>query len=229
MTIKAYAVLQKYEMTGEIYFASKAIQAAVAGANELADGELGGVQCRRAKWADGFAETGVPAWLAIDHGWRFECSGCGVTLDSDIEATRGLPLRGVCGTVSSAVYCCGRCKWRSTVRETRRIAEEAAAIDDFKRIVMARFPDADFADDETHYRTHHAHVVRSKGTGHWHRRQVVVSFRFPGMEFASACFRIDGYDRIGPPHGRYTVFNADREAFEAYARQTDERRKRMLS
>nr|WP_250808484.1 hypothetical protein [Neorhizobium tomejilense] len=222
MILKAYAVLEKYEMTGEIFFASKAIYAARAGADEYAEGSLGGVQCRRAPWADKFAGKGVPAKLAVDHGWRFECAGCGITVDADIECAHGLPMAGICGTVSSSVYCSARCKWKSGVSDAKRKAEEARAIADFKEIVLSRFPDADFADDETEFRTHHAYVKRAAGTGFWHRGQVVVSFRYPGMEYGPACFRLDSHDKIGPPNARYRACHGDVASFEAYARASDE-------
>lgn len=220
MTLKAYSVLEKEEFTGDIYFAAKAIYAAKWGANEYADGELGGVQCRRAPWADPYFETGVPAKVAVDHGWRFECYGCGITVDSDLECEHGLPLSGICGKVSSAVYCSARCKWRKMREDARRKEAEQAAIDDFKKIVLARFPDADFADDEDKFRSHHAYVMRSPRSGFWHRQQVTVSFRFPGMKIGPANFRMGDHHKIGPPTAGYTCCNGDREAFQAYAAAT---------
>lgn len=217
MTLKAYSVLEKDEFTGDIYFASKAIYAAKWGANEYSDGELGGVQCRRAAWADAYFETGVPARVAVNHGWRFECYGCGVTVDSDLECEHRLPLAGICGKVSGAVYCSARCKWKKKRDDARRKEAEQAAIDDFKEIVLARFPDADFADDEDKFRSHHAYVTRSPRSGFWHRRQVAVSFRFPGMKIGPANFRMGEHHKIGPPTAGYTCCNGDREAFEAYA------------
>ncbi|WQO67317.1 hypothetical protein U8C40_09495 [Sinorhizobium medicae] len=148
MALKAYAVLEKDEYTGDIYFAPRAIVAAKAGANEYGDGELSYIQCRRAPWADAFAGKGVPAKVAVDHGWHFECHGCGIQIDSDLEEEHRLPVDGIVGTMHGAVYCCARCKWKHMKREARRKQEEAAAIEDFKAIVRARFPDADFADDE---------------------------------------------------------------------------------
>lgn len=217
MTLKAYSVLEKDEYTGDIYFAAKAIYAAKWGANEYADGELGGVQCRRAPWADAYFETGVPARVAVDHGWRFECHGCGVTVDGDLEYEHRLPISGVCGKVSGVVYCSARCKWRHMREVSRRKAEEQSAIEDFKKIVLTRFPDADFADDEDRFRSHHAYVRHNHGSSVWHRAQVVVAFRFPGMKIGPACFRMDDHHKIGPPAAGYTCCNGDREAFEAYA------------
>ena len=216
----AYSVLEKYEMTGDIFFATKAIYAAKAGANEFADGELGGVQCRRAPWADTFAGKGIPAKVAIAHGWHFECSGCGRRLDDDIEDTRGLKLSGVRGTTGSAVYCCEKCEKGYLRNEKQRKAEAEAAIRDFRAIVSARFPTAVFSEDDSGIRGDHAYVTRPGRSGSWNREQVVVSFGFPGMEIGPATFRMDRYHRIGPPKAGYTCCNGDRSAFEAYVAAT---------
>ncbi|WP_283195525.1 hypothetical protein [Rhizobium sp. AN80A] len=218
--LKAYAVLEKDEYTGDVYFAKHSIVAAKAGANEYGDGELSYVQCRRAPWADVFVGKGVPAKVAVDHGWRFECHGCGITIDQYLEDEHRLPVSGVVGSMHGAVYCCARCKWRRIKSDARRKREETAAIEDFKAIVRARFPDVAFADEEPEFRGHHAYVMRADRSDFWHRRQVIVAFRFPGMKIGPAHFRLEDYHRIGPPVAGYTCCNGDREAFEAYAATT---------
>lgn len=218
MTLKAFSVLEKDEFTGDIYFAEKAIYAAKAGANEYAYGELGSVQCRRAPWADQYAGIGVPARLAVDHGWRFECMGCGITVDSDLPYEHRLPVSGVCGTVSGRVFCSGRCKWKHRRQAQRRKEQEAKAIADFKEFVRRRFPDAEFCDRNEWPGGHHAYCTQGPRGG-WHREQVVVAFAFPGMKIGPACFRMEQSHKIGPPRGYYTCCNGDREAFEAFAAQ----------
>lgn len=174
----AYAVTENDENTGAIYFARHRIAAHKAGAREFADGEFSYVTCRRAPWADAYAETGLPARVCIENGWHFECCGCGQRIDIDSLDDRGLPLAGVIGTQWNSVYCGSRCARKYWSLRRRREQQEQAAIADFKAIVRARFPDVEFADDETKYRTHHAHVV--PGRGGWHRQQVIVAFNFPG-------------------------------------------------
>lgn len=220
MALKTYAVLEKDEYTGDIYFAKHSISAAKAGANQYGDGELGYIQCRRAKWADEFVGRGVPAKVAVDHGWNFECHGCGIRIDSDLETERRLPVEGVVGSMHGRVYCCARYKWKHIRQEQRRSEQRQAAIEDFKAIVRARFPDADFADDESEFRGHHASVTRSGQSGIWHRQQVIIAFRFPGMKIGLAHYRMDDHHKIGPPIAGYTCCNGDREAFEAYAAAT---------
>ncbi|MBD9635425.1 hypothetical protein IB277_03790 [Ensifer sp. ENS07] len=220
MALKAYAVLEKDEYTGDIFFAKHSIVAAKTGANEYGDGELSYVQCRRAPWADVFAGKGVPAKVAVDHGWRFECSGCAITIDEDMESEHHLPVSGVIGSMHGTVYCCARCKWRRMKKEARRQEEEAAAIDDFKAIVRTRFPDVEFCDDEDQFRGNHAYLTRSWGSRFWHRAEIMVAFRFPGMAIGPAHFRMDSHHKIGPTNAYYTCCNGDREAFEAYAKAT---------
>jgi hypothetical protein len=221
--LKAYAVLEKYEMTGDIYFAEKSIYAAKWGANEYADGELGGVQCRRAPWADQYAKTGVPAKVAVEYGWHFECVGCGITVDSDLPYERRLPVNGICGKVSGAVYCSPRCKWNTMRHDLRRKAQQLSAIEDFKRIVADRFPDVEFVEDKEASRGHHAYITEGKRGG-WHRGQVIIAFNFPGMKIGPAHFRMDQFYKIGPPEAGYTCCNGDADAFMAYAAQHPKRR-----
>ncbi|GLQ09281.1 hypothetical protein GCM10007913_12130 [Devosia yakushimensis] len=220
LPLKAYAVTENDENTGAVYFARHNIVARKAGANEFADGDITYVTCRRAAWADAYAETGrLPARVSIEHGWHFECCGCGMRIDEDSLAEHHLPLNGVIGGQWDPVFCGSRCarKYWSLRRRTK--AQEAAAIADFKAIVCTRFPDVEFADDESRYRTHHAHVV--PGRGGWHRQQVIVAFNFPGMKIGPAHYRtVDHHQKVGPADAGYTCCNGDREAFEAYAAAT---------
>ncbi len=76
MSMKAYAVQEDYEGTGAIIFAKHAIQARRWGANEFNGGELGGMTCRRAPWADQYAPGPIPAEVMMEHGWSFLCVRC---------------------------------------------------------------------------------------------------------------------------------------------------------
>lgn len=219
--IRAYAVLEDFENTGGIIFAERAVVARRLGANEYADGEFSAVTCRRAPWADGYVGRCVPARLMIANGWHFECSECGERIDGDYLEDRRLTLAGVIGSQNSHVFCGSRCarRWHSIQR--RRKAEETRAIEAMKDIVRRRFPDADFCDEPDNGRyleRCHAYVV--PGSGGWHWRQVTVAFRFPGMQFGPAVYRIEECRRTGPPRARYTCCNGDRAAFEAYAQAT---------
>lgn len=220
MALKAYAVTEKDENTGAIYFAKHRIAAAKAGANEFGDGELGYVSCRRAKWADAYAGKGLPAKVCIENGWHFECHGCGMRLDEDMPYEHRLPISGVIGSQHGSVFCCARCKWRDMRNRAKRKALEQEAIETLKAIVLKRFPGVAFADDKDQFSGHHAYITHERGGAVW--RQVAVGFYFPGMKIGAAHFRLDdSQGRFpGPRKAYYTCCNGDREAFEAYAAAT---------
>lgn len=223
--LKAFVVLENYENTGGIVFAKHNVTARRLGANEYADGDFLSVECRRAPWADKFAERlSVPASEMIEHGWNFECSGCGARIDEDFLYENKLPVEGVIGSESGAVYCCARCKWRSMRERADRAKHEKMAIDAYKAEVLKRFPDAEFCEPRAgELRPHHAYTVRTRGDVHW--QQVVISFNFPGMKIGPAHYRRDEpyshrFDWIGPVKPYFTCCNGDKEAFEKYAAET---------
>lgn len=217
--MKAFAVIEHAENTGAIIFAKHAIVARRQGAEEYADGELSSVSCHRAPWADAYVGRPVPARVMIAHGWNFECTGCGHTIDDGWLYDNRLPLDGVVGTQHSIVFCGSRCARRYYRLKHRREDQEQRAIETFKAIVRKRFPDADFCGE--HPRGHHAYVLPSQSGWQW--RQIVVGFRFPGMKYGLAHLRFDisQSPQIGPPKPEYTVPNGDWEAFKAYAQATN--------
>lgn len=219
--LKAFAVTEQDENTGAIYFAKHDIVAKRLGAAEFADGDMSYVDCRRAPWADAYAGRAVPARVMIANGWHFECCGCGARIDEDFLDEHGLPIDGVLGTQNGLVFCCSRCARQHLSLNRRRKAEEERAIEAFKAIVRQRFPDADFcdeADGDRFRERHHAYVVPTPGGWHW--QQVIVAFRFPGMQIGPAHYRMDGSYRYGPDPAGYTCCAGDRDVFEAYARAT---------
>lgn len=216
--VKAYAVLETFENTGAIYFEEHAVVARRRGANEFADGELSDVTCRRAPWADAYADRPLPVWLMVAHGWRFECTHCGRLIEEDDMRDAGLPLEGIVGTQHSSVFCRTRCARKHHSRERRRKAEQLRAIEHFKGLVLRRFPDARLSGDSPN--THHAYV--RAGRAGWQWRHVAVSFRFPGMKIgpANLRFRGDSSRIVGPPALEFACCSGDREAFEVWAKQT---------
>lgn len=218
MALKAFAVTEHDENTGAVIFAQHDIVARRIGADEYADGDLGGVSCRRAPWADAFAHKSLPASVMIAHGWHFECSECGSRIDEDYLSDNRMAVDGVIGTQHSQVFCSSKCARRWYSMKRRRKAEESRAIEAFKEIVRKRFPDVDFCDEEHPFRGHHAYVTPESGGWNW--QQVVVAFRFPGMKHGPAHFRMDSRHKPGPHLAAYTCCNGDKEAFEAYALAT---------
>ena len=107
----AYSVTEEFEGTGGIVFARSAIAARRIGAERYADGEFENAQCRRAPYADEYAESGVvPASRLIAEGWHFECSGCSRTIDNDYLWERDIDPSDVVGTQDSSVYCNELCE-----------------------------------------------------------------------------------------------------------------------
>lgn len=236
---KAYAVNETYEETGGIVFAKHAIVARRIGAGQYADGEFSGVRCRRAPWADHCAETGiVPVSLMVDHGWHFECTGCGRRIDTDMawiyedggedpettdEASRykGWTPDAIIGTQDSMVFCDQRCHDEHQAYEAERTRVQNRWIERFKKIVLRRFPDAQLVNDPERYRGYH-HAFACKRNGRWHIDQVIVAFEYPGMKYGAAHLEYRWQDqnwlrkRAEKPH--FTCCGGDKDAFEAWAK-----------
>lgn len=214
----AYSIQEPDEWTGGVYFARHSITAKKAFADEFNDGEIGGVICHRAPWADEFAESKVvPAKAMIAHGWHFECSGCGHRIDEDWLADEGKPLDGVIGSQWSMVFCGPDCEARHDEQERQRKTIQDEWIAMLKSMVLARFPDAKFSSGDFK-----EHAYASLRDGHWIIEQCVVSFEFPGMKIGPATLRYgrDYSIKIGPVRPRFSCCNGDLDAFQAYAEMT---------
>lgn len=217
--LKAFAVLENDENTGAIYFAKRDIEARKAGANEFGDGDISNVSCRRAPWADEYAEAGVvPAKACIAHGWHFECCGCGSTIDEDYLDEEDLLLDGVIGQQHGRVFCSEICECRFNLDKAISRDKERRMIDILKDVVRKRFPGVEFADGKDNWKPHA--YATSRG-GVWQVEQAVVSFNFPGMKIGPASLRFDlDHRKIGPVKPHYNCCFGDKEAFEAYADAT---------
>lgn len=217
--LKAYACTEEDENTGGIYFAPDNIRARKAFSNEYHDGELGGLRVLRAPWADQFADTrNVPASAMIANGWHFECSHCGERIDSDRLMDRGLSEDDVVGTQWSHVFCNTEeeAAWNERQRQLRAV--EQGAIDTLRGVVLKRFPGVEFV---TGFGKEHAYAQRD-GDGNITVKQAFVSFKFPGQKYGPATLRMD-WDwrtKMGPIRPHFTCCTGDREAFEAWAKET---------
>ncbi|VIO73840.1 hypothetical protein [Bradyrhizobium ivorense] len=219
--MKAFAVLEDQENTGAIIFADHAIVARRRGADEYNGGELRGISCRRAPWADRFAGEPVPASVMIGNGWHFECGHCGARIDTDYLDEEDLPLDGVIGTQHSIVYCSAICEAEDNLERAIRADHQRRAIEALSKFVRRRFPGVTVRTDDNNQP--HAYAAQLKGV--WQIEQVVVSFDFPGMKIAPAQCRIDRRDArhekmVGPTKPYFTCCGGDKEAFEAFARET---------
>lgn len=238
VTLKAYAVNDKDESSGAIYFAPHNIGARRAGANEYGDGELSYVTCNRAPWADHCAETGiVPVSLMVEHGWHFDCCGCGVRIDEDLcylyddeieepeTCDRAIRYKGwtpaaVIGHQHSAVFCMQSCEDEHDAYVAERKRRQDRAIGRFKAIILRRFPGVEFVDITDGYRTStHANAYKHKGR--WRISQIHVPFNFPGQQHGPASLDYDpdsSWSAARKP--RWMCAGGDKDAFEAFAATT---------
>lgn len=221
--LKAFAVTENDECTGGIVFAKSSIAARRMGADEYACGEFAEVSCRRAKWADHCAQSGiVPAALMIECGWHFDCASCGERIDSDWLWDNGRYLEDVIGTQSSTVYCTPLCEARYHLSRAEAKHRETRWIRRFRKIIQRRFPEAKICADREHF-TGSGHAYCTFYQGKWRMEQIAVSFEFPGMVIAPAVLRWDRDHRhrggkVSKPH--WSVCQGDQAAFEAFARAT---------
>lgn len=243
----AYSVTEPNENTGGIVFATSAVAARRIGADQYCDGEFAYAQCRRAPFADRFADTGiVPAAALIDAGWHFECIGCGVRIDTDLSERwkddagptdsfhdlliagrryRGWTPSDVLGHQHGAVFCDAACEQAHLAHEAERKRCQDRAIAAFKRIVAKRFPDATFPDDgatddtaKPRWQRHH-HAYAEIHKGRWRLRQIIVAFSFPGMIHGHAQLTYDLHSRRSRAERKpiFLCCAGDKEVFEAWA------------
>lgn len=239
VTLKAYAVTEKYEDSGAIYFARYDIPARRMGADEYGDGELSNVTCRRAAWADHCAETGiVPVSLMVEHGWHFECTGCGIRIDADLRlfyeeniddvefTDRALSYKDwtpddIIGHQHSAVFCNAACEEGHRAYRAECERREARVLARFRAIILRRFPGVEFPDDQERYRGHAYAYVTKRSSGRWHVGQVHVPFNFPGQKYGPASLDYHPDSSIRARREvHYMCAGGDKETFEAFAAAT---------
>lgn len=219
--LKAYAVLETEEGTGGIIFARRDIEARKRGSCEYSDGDISSVTCRRAPWADEYAETKrIPVRAAIEHGWRFECHGCAETLSEDRFYDEDKPIEGVIGFMDSLVFCCAECRDAHKEVERRKKAFGQEFLDVMRALVTKRFGPVEFCEDGFK-----AHVYVTEQDGALSVGQAAISFHFPGQVIAPATLRYEwpysfAWDGIGCIKPYFTCRNGDRDAFEAFAAAT---------
>ena len=218
---KAYAIHEEYENTGGIVFAHHAVVARRIGAGEYADGEFDQVSCRRASWADCYADTGkVPVAAMVDNGWYFDCFGCGRRIDLDLYDEPGYESwspHDIIGYQHTAAFCRQGCKDDHEAHEAERKRRQQRVIERFGRIVLRKFPDAILTDGEGYRAKARAYANHTKGR--WIIEQVRVPFTYPGMQYGPGSLDYDRY-----PHNRtvkakphFTCAGGDVAAFEAWA------------
>lgn len=214
----AYVVMEMDERTGGVVFAKDKRTARRIGANEWADGDIGYVEVTRRADLDRYEASGVPARLLVGEGWHFECCGCGMRIDDITFEDEGLPVSGIVGNESGAVYCCHTCRMRALGRDAQMMAMRDAFLDMLRDEVRKRFGEVDFVLGGTWQ--NYVYICRSYDP--LVVSEASVAFNFPGQQIAPATIvyrhptRPSGADMIGPAECRFRCCNGDREAFEAW-------------
>ena len=219
---------EECENNGAIVFANRDIEARKWGADEFNEGQLGGLTCVRAPWADHLAGDPVPAKLMIGNGWNFECCGCGERIDEDWLGDNDLPLEGVIGFQHGRVFCSEICQARQNLEDAIKRDHERRAIEALKaHVPETRFPGVTICNARGAMEATHAYAAERAGS--WQIQEVVVCFEFPGMKIGAASCRIDRRNEnetiIGPIRPRFICCNGDREVFEAWALSPESRSK----
>lgn len=211
LAMKAYAVTENYENTGGILFARHAVTARRWGADQWGDGEFSAVSCRRAPWADRYAETGkVPASDCIWAGWHFECHYCGTRIDSDYDPYETWTPDSVVGEQNSAVYCDRSCEHAAQRQKEHEHRMKERVLAHYSKRLLARLPGITIRPLNDAYRGSHVYVDHNGRV-----EQVVVGFDWPGQHHGPAAFRWGkrDYGATG-----ITCCFGDKDAFEAFAR-----------
>jgi hypothetical protein len=176
--LKAYAVQEEDEGTGGIFYAEHDIVARKAGANEFGDGDLHGITCRRAPWADEYAPGPCPLLVMIDHGWWMECHGCGIRIDSDMEYIPDeadapvLELKPV--EDDRGLFCTVECRERHLVERMERKIYEQWMVDLLRLRLRDKLPGCVETADKPH-------VYVEKKAGLWSPSPVRYQLHVPRL------------------------------------------------
>jgi hypothetical protein len=220
--MKAYAVTDSYEGGGDIYYAVHAITARRAGADEYSEGNLSGVTCKRAHWADEFAPGPCPKLVMIDHGWSFECHGCYSRLscdgveehDSDgrghIDRNRFVELRG-------GVFCTAECRAKERSERARLKRLQRRAVNDLVSALSQKLPEARaIKRNKNRFANPYASVER-QDDGSFVIKECIVGFEWPGMKDGHGTF---GFRKAGEePY--VEICRGDIPAWDAWRRSVN--------
>lgn len=215
LKLKAFTVLEDFENTGGIVFAEHAVTARRLGADAWGDGDFSLVSCRRAPWADRFAETGVvPASELIWNGWRFECAYCGRRIEADIRPYRSWTPDMAMGSQNSAVYCDRSC--RAAQLNARafgaRLAERV--LRRYSERLTRRMPGISVRGLGHAYSGSYVYVSCGRVA------HVVINFDWPGQKHGPASFRWEAKSRrLSHVVNGITCCAGDMPEFEAFAAQ----------
>ncbi|MGQ7253934.1 hypothetical protein [Vreelandella titanicae] len=136
--VKAYHVQEDYEATCVIVFDTNGASARRRGAGELGV-EWESIEfCRRARWADQYASTGlIPPMAMVEQGWRLSCGHCCQEISQDLIEDPESDVLPV--VIADWIYCNQDCHDSEITERQRRQDAEIAALD----LAKAKFPGAE--------------------------------------------------------------------------------------
>lgn len=247
---KAYSCMETEEYIGAVIFAKSNLEARKIAANEFNDGHLGGLTVKRAPWADEFgARHLIPISVMVDHGWHFECTWSGITIDSnlyeygydwynpdtkeyEIDASYiGQKPVGFQESVCFAIQEYAD-KWKEAKRLEKEFNEKQIKI--YQNYVLSKLPDAVLINEEGYGRSSRITSCEMKtffnsGLNERYIRSFDIPFSFPGMQHWAA-LKFDQqpgyYHQMGPIKPHFICANGDVEAFNAWAAQQKEKIKK---
>jgi hypothetical protein len=214
---KAYACTEDCKGTGGIIFANSNIEARKSASSIWGDGELRGWRVHRQPGLDKFNKTGVPAWLLVADGWRFECSGCGMTIEEERLEDEGLNVTHVVGKENGRVFCCHSCRIDFMSLNAAAEAHGEAFLEMMRDLLRNRFSGEDLFFGE-----HRQHVYVRRYNSPLVVEQAWVSFSYPEMKYGPATLKYEKngeYNRDSINCGRwfYSVPAGDIERYEKWA------------
>lgn len=213
-----------YEPNAVIVFASSAIAARRKGARQLDHDEIGGLTCRRLKWADEYEEAkAVPAAVMLAHGWQMTCFGCDqiiydggfVTRYDENDEEYEVEVNPV-GT-QHCCYCTQECQKHDVDQRARRERGERRFWAALAREAMRKLPgitiDAEKGDSRS--RRHHRYFGVHTKSGRDRALCFVVRFSFPGSKYGGS-YRYDLHYEATKGERQILIANGDMEAWEAF-------------
>ncbi|CAN1724401.1 putative C2H2-type domain-containing protein [Hyphomicrobium sp. 1Nfss2.1] len=214
-----------YEPGAVIVFAPSDIVARRKAASQLDHDEIGGLSCRRLKWADEYEEAkAVPATAMLAHGWQLTCCGCeqliydgGVVARYDENGEEYEEDVDPVGTQHSC-YCTAACQKRDEDEQARRKRGERRFWNALAREAMCKLPGITIEPEKTEgvwSGHHHRYFGAHSKSGRDRALCFVVRFTFPGSKYGGS-YRYDlGYEATKGER-QILIANGDMAAWEAF-------------
>lgn len=240
--LKAYSCTETYsgEWTGGIHFAKSNLEARKIAANEYNDGELGGLQVKRAPWADKYGSgSKIPVSDMVDHGWHFECIHSGVTIDESIyyeprevynEETKEYEednfLIGKKPTGFQYGWCFACQEWEDEYKEEQRKRKEyeEEVLKFYRAFIWQRLPEAVIVCEGPMFKGQYIYTEIEYKTGIRTLKELTIPFEFPGSTGKSWLELKRYWDdpKIGPIKPQFRVQQTDVETFYAWEKKQKE-------